>query len=205
MVKLLALAALFLATTHAAVSFSDDFVSGFESGIFLRTKEDREEYGCPEPKSDGAAMMGLPDMMTPLKMMGAFVQDQNIKAVVDIVGVFIESVSQLMAVFMNQYEGDDFCSGLIFGSNGAQMLVNIAKTFMQVRNHMGAGSITATPSNKDLLPASPPKARGASSSSKSSKASESSGSVKANLKTSTAKATSSGSRRSSGYSDSDDV
>ena len=119
MVKFIAFAALLLASSHAAVSFSDDFVSGFESGIFLRTKEDREEYGCPEPHSDSAALMGLPDMMTPLKMMTAFVQDQNIKAIVDIVGVFIESVSQLMAVFMNQYEGDDFCSGLIFGSNGA--------------------------------------------------------------------------------------
>jgi hypothetical protein len=69
-----------------------------------------------------------------------------------------------MAVFQNQYEGDDFCSGLIFGSNGAQMLVNIAKTFMQVKNHIASGesTITRTPSPKALLPDTS-KARGASS------------------------------------------
>ena len=46
--------------------------------------------------------------------------------------VFASSLTQLMAVFTGGYEGDDFCSGLIFGSNGAQMLVNVAKTLINI-------------------------------------------------------------------------
>jgi hypothetical protein len=63
---------LLLLGVNAEISFSDDFLQGFESGIYLRTAKDREEYGCPEPRADGA-FMGLPDLKAPLKMMVAFV------------------------------------------------------------------------------------------------------------------------------------
>ena len=65
-----------------------------------------------------------------------------------------------MAVFTN-YEGDDFCSGLIFGSNGAQMLVNIAKTLINFKNIASGGgansvmsSLTGKKDIKQLLPES---------------------------------------------------
>ena len=38
-----------------------------------------------------------------------------------------------MAVFTG-YEGDDFCSGLIFGQKGSAMLINIAKTLVTLKN-----------------------------------------------------------------------
>ena len=86
--------------------------------MFLRTEQDRADYGCPEPKLD-TGFGGLPDLMGPIKMMGAFIQDKSMQGIIDIIGVFVQSSTQLIAVFQNQYEGDDFCSGLIFGSNGA--------------------------------------------------------------------------------------
>ncbi len=46
--------------------------------------------------------------------------------------VFVESLSSLMAVFTD-YDGGEFCSGVIFGQTGAQMLTNIAKTLMQIQ------------------------------------------------------------------------
>ena len=53
--------------------------------------------------------------------------DKNIEQVVSTVEVFINSLSSLMTVFFNYEEGGDFCSGLIFGMNGAQMLTQIAQ------------------------------------------------------------------------------
>ena len=44
-----------------------------------------------------------------------------------------------MAVF-NGYDGGEFCQGLIFGSTGASMLTNIAKTLVtltQMQNEKG--------------------------------------------------------------------
>ena len=71
------------------------------------------------------------EMMGPIKMMTAFVKDQNIEQLVGTLEIFVSSLSSLMGVFTN-YEGGDFCSGLIFGSNGAQMLTNLAKTMVSV-------------------------------------------------------------------------
>ena len=92
-------------------------------------------------------------MVQSLKMMSGFMQDKSITGLVDTLEVFVSSISQLMGVFSQQYEGDDFCCGLIFGSNGAQMLVNIAKTFINVRNmstNLGGGLIKST--TRSILP-----------------------------------------------------
>ena len=62
--------------TLSAVSYTNDFVSGFESGVFIRNAEDLEQYGCPE--ANGGDILGgqfgsMKEMLAPLKMMGAFV------------------------------------------------------------------------------------------------------------------------------------
>lgn len=131
MKSILYLAAL-LTAGHCAVSMTNDFVQGFESGIFLRTAEDLQEYGCPEARPVGP-FGNLKEMLAPLKAMGAFFPDKNVESILSTVDVFANSISQLLSVFSNNYEGDDFCSGLIFGSNGAQMLVNIARTVINFR------------------------------------------------------------------------
>ena len=43
-----------------------------------------------------------------------------------------------MAVFTG-YDGGDFCQGLIFGSTGAQMLTNVAKTLVAFSNMKESG------------------------------------------------------------------
>lgn len=65
-------------------------------------------------------------------MVGVLAKDKNIENILSSVEVFVDSLSSLMAVFTN-YDGGEFCSGLIFGSNGAHMLTNIAKTLVQVQ------------------------------------------------------------------------
>ena len=53
-----------------------------------------------------------------MKMMSGLLHDPNVDKLVNTVEVFINSLGSLMAVF-DGYEGGDFCSGLIFGMNGA--------------------------------------------------------------------------------------
>ena len=41
-------------STVSAISLHGDFVTGFESGIFLRNNDNiYEEYGCPEAQAPG--------------------------------------------------------------------------------------------------------------------------------------------------------
>ena len=70
--KLIISLSLLAAHALAAVSMTNEFVQGFESGIFLRGSgtEELAEYGCPEAKLEGP-IGNLKDMLTPLKVMGA--------------------------------------------------------------------------------------------------------------------------------------
>ncbi len=121
-----------LGTVNANVQMNNDFVQGFESGIQLGEGSDIHEYGCPQPHLAGP-LGNIQQVLAPLKLMGGLVQDKNLETLIQTVDVFVNSISSLMAVFSN-YEGDDFCSGLIFGQKGSQMLVNIAKTLITLKN-----------------------------------------------------------------------
>ena len=72
-------------------------------------------------------------MLGPMKMMGGLLHDPNVEKLISTVEVFINSLGSLMAVF-NNYDGGDFCSGLIFGMNGAQMLAHIATAAFEMAN-----------------------------------------------------------------------
>ena len=114
------------------VEMNNDFVQGFEQGIQLGDGSDIHEYGCPPPHL-GGPLGNIQQVLMPLKLMGGLVQDKNLETLISTVDVFVNSVSSLMAVFTG-YEGDDFCSGLIFGQKGSSMLINIAKTLVTLKN-----------------------------------------------------------------------
>ena len=114
------------------VEMNNDFVQGFEQGIQLGDGSDIHEYGCPPPHL-GGPLGNIQQVLMPLKLMGGLVQDKNLETLISTVDVFVNSVSSLMAVFTG-YEGDDFCSGLIFGQKGSAMLINIAKTLVTLKN-----------------------------------------------------------------------
>ncbi len=67
--KSIVLVALLIATSQCSVSLNPEFITGFESGIFLRDSNDiYEQYGCPEARPSGA-LGSVNDMIKPLKMM----------------------------------------------------------------------------------------------------------------------------------------
>ena len=139
--------------TYANFNLNGDFITGFESGIFLRDNENiYEEYGCTRPKLQ-KGLDNLDQIMGPVKLMGTLIKDQNVQSILATVEVFIESLSNLLAVFTG-YDGGDFCQGLIFGSTGAQMLTNVAKTLVAMSNikesgvNTGLGKKTNDQSNK---------------------------------------------------------
>ena len=125
-----------LLSTLAVLAFANpeinnDFISGFEQGITLTDDANIKEFGCPPVKVSGP-LSGLNQFIGPLKMMSGLTKDKNLETLVSTVEVFVGSSSSLMAVF-NNYEGDQFCSGLIFGQKGSHMLIQIAKTLVVLK------------------------------------------------------------------------
>ena len=127
--------------TNASMEINNEFIKGFEQGIQIGESGDIKEFGCPQPHLAGP-LGNLQQVLMPLKLMGSMVKDQNIETLISTVDVFVNSVSSLMAVFSG-YEGDDFCSGIIFGKQGSHMLINIAKTLVVVKKNAPKASQTS--------------------------------------------------------------
>lgn len=66
--------------------------------------------------------------------MSGFLKDStiNVDEIISTVEIFITNISSLMTVFNEDYDGGDFCSGLVFGKNGAEMLTQVATTAFEM-------------------------------------------------------------------------
>ena len=65
-----------------------------------------------------------------MKLMAGMSQDAKISSIIGALEVFVGSISEIASVFLGDYDGGDFCSGLIFGKDGAVMMLQIAETFI---------------------------------------------------------------------------
>ena len=53
------------------------------------------------------------------------IKHNDVETIVKTTDVFVKSLGSLATIFMD-YNGDEFCQGLIFGKEGSFMLVQIA-------------------------------------------------------------------------------
>ncbi len=110
----LAIVLTFSISASASFKLHSEFITGFESGIFLRNNEDiYEEYGCPKARPN-TQLGNLNQLIGPLKVMSSLSKDKNVEHMVETVETFVGSLSSLMSVFSG-YDGGEFCSGIIFG------------------------------------------------------------------------------------------
>ena len=108
---------------------STDFLTGFESGIFIRNNTHQfEEYGCPAESVDSEEFKQFKGALQPIRgllNMGGK-PDPTIIEIIDTMETFVGSFDKFIGVFDEDYTGGDFCAGLTFGMQGAQMLEKIA-------------------------------------------------------------------------------
>ena len=130
-----------------------EFITGFESGIFMRgNPEMLETYSCPDPdlKKD-AKFVQMQSMIQPLKLMSGMLEDKNIEQMVSQMEELFESFFTLVSIFQN-YQGGDFCMGLIFGMNGAQIMTKLASVMFEYMMKPAAKPASAPADNKVELP-----------------------------------------------------
>ena len=106
-----------------------DFITGFESGIFLREREDElKEYGCPKAMINLEGFTKVKEMLPAVTtMVGVMNQnDPEMKSMLETLTLFVNHLDELIGVFDADYTGGDFCAGLTFGQAGSNMLYKIA-------------------------------------------------------------------------------
>ena len=67
-----------------------------------------------------------------MKMMQAFTKDEKINSMADTIELFTTAASDLEVLFYGNYDGGDFCSGLIFGRSGSKMLIEVAQRYWTI-------------------------------------------------------------------------
>ena len=95
-----------------------DFLTGFESGILLREKQEQlNEYGCPAAAVSMAEFQKVKEMLPAVTtMLGIMKQDDvEMKNMMEGLTIFVNHLDELIGVFDAKYTGGDFCAGLTFG------------------------------------------------------------------------------------------
>ena len=139
--------AMCLAATSAKVSLADlvdkqeqtapaqtniltsDFLTGFQSGIFLREKENEiKEYGCPKASVQMEEFRKFKEMLPAVTTMLTVMKndDPEMKNMLESLQLFVNHLDELVGVFDQKYTGGDFCAGLTFGQAGSNLLYKMA-------------------------------------------------------------------------------
>ena len=124
------LSVVFCESLNPANPLSGDFLTGFESGIFLRTSPDQyREYDCPKAQASMEEFKKVKEMLPAVKGMMQIMNnaDDEMMNMFESLTVFMDHVDELMGVFDYEYHGGDFCAGLTFGYCGSNLLFKIAE------------------------------------------------------------------------------
>lgn len=97
---------------------TSDFLTGFESGIFLRDKEEQlKEYGCPKATVNMKEFKKMKEMLPAVTNLVGVMKDgdEEMKHMMESLTLFVNHLDELIGVFDQNYQGGDFCAGLTFG------------------------------------------------------------------------------------------
>lgn len=130
----LPLLAVVASVAHGLTIFDDDhdFMKGFETGVMMRSKGTSvEEFGCIVPADHKPPYQSLIDNLTmALSTIKPFLPDDlDIETSFDMVLTYVDGLSGLISVIDPNSKQflDDYCRGMIFGVNGSNVIVKVAK------------------------------------------------------------------------------
>ena len=112
-----------------------EFMRGFETGLFLRTKGgDIEEYGCKVSNDSNKGVRGAFDMIkSNLDLAKSSLRlDPIVDEALTVIMEFMDGLVQFISIVMSQgkQETDYYCTGMIFGLQGSKILVKVANTLI---------------------------------------------------------------------------
>ena len=128
---LLSSAALVLNCVEAKGKLNQEFLQGFDTGILVRSDNRAfKDFQCPIPDVRNEGLKKLNQLTGPMKMAATFANNDQLTALTNSLETFVSSMQDMMGVFNADYDGGDFCKGLIFGRDGSNMLYEVAQTFV---------------------------------------------------------------------------
>ena len=95
-----------------ANAFSGEFFSGCQTGIFITSDDQFDDYSCPEPVVSPQVLSYI-NMIEPAKMMFENMNQGQKSPAFDWISGSSKQIAKVISVFGEYYDGGEFCQGLI--------------------------------------------------------------------------------------------
>ena len=119
-----------LAVTSATVSaFDPEFLRGAQTGMFLQSEEQFEDYSCSPVQVDPKIQTYV-DMAAPMKMMMQNMNKGEPNPMIDMVLDGVKAFGKISSIFDEDYDGGDFCKGLLFSKEASKIVFKIGNSIM---------------------------------------------------------------------------
>ena len=117
--------------TLAAVSsaFDAEFMRGAQTGMFIRSEEQFEEYSCPASELSPQIQQMI-NMALPMKMMAQNMNKGEPNALVDAAFEGLELIGHIQGIFNEDYDGGEFCKGLLFAKEASTVIFKVGGKLM---------------------------------------------------------------------------
>ena len=113
------------------IDYNGDFFQGMESGFFLRDQENgHREYDCPDPSINVDALKKVNSILGPVQMLLNLTNNDLVISIFSSVDTIVNAVFAIMAAIDN-YPGSEFCSGLLFGISGSNLVLKLGREIME--------------------------------------------------------------------------
>ena len=131
MKKFTAIATLAAASTVNA--WDPEFLRGAQTGMFLTSEQQFEDYSCP-PANISPQIQTYIDMAKPMQMMMQNMNKNNPQAsnnpILDLALNSASSVGKISGVFDENYDGGEFCKGLLFSKEASKIVFTLGNQMM---------------------------------------------------------------------------
>ena len=113
----------------AANAWDPEFMRGAQTGFFLSGEDQFEDYSCPAADISPAVQTYI-DMARPMQMMMKNMNQGQETPMLDFAFDSIQSFARINALFDEEYDGGEFCKGLLFSKDASKIVFTIGGKLM---------------------------------------------------------------------------
>ena len=123
-----------IAAASTVNAWDAEFMRGAQTGFFLTSEEQFEDYSCPVAEINPMAKTYI-DMAMPMKMMFTNMNKGEPSPMIDLAFDSVLTFAKIAAVFDENYDGGEFCKGLFFSKEASKVVFAMGNQLMGRVNH----------------------------------------------------------------------
>ena len=117
------------ATVSSVSAFDPEFLRGAQTGMFMTSEDQFEDYSCGAVQVDPKIQTYL-EMAMPMKMMMANMNKGEPNPMLDTVLEAAQAFGKIYSIFDVEYDGGEFCRGLLFSKEASKIVFKLGNSVM---------------------------------------------------------------------------